>query len=128
MLTVHYLIDVGQGNISLSVIMSLNLTKAHTFLKILFDSSITKNLRRVILLNSSNFHLKVFSEIFCNLVENATYLSTALAGLLGKGKRLIHRFCKGNYTERRELLKKHFRKLYHILFLAKELILSLSDK
>lgn len=106
--------------------MSKRLKQGETLLRFILDLHTNKKQVKYILLNSSNIHLDILSEIFYNLLQNQDYMQKHLKNIIKKKKRFLSKFVKlsknKNKLSQKKLLQRHINTIYSVLSSFKRII------
>lgn len=106
--------------------MSRKLKQGEYFLKFLLDHRTSKSESKQLLLNISDLHLNILSEIFYNILRNQDIFSPKSKKLITKKKRFLNKFLilakRKNKINFRRFFKRNLKTIYLFLNTFKKII------
>jgi hypothetical protein len=108
--------------------MGKHLKKGEQFLRFLLDTHTSKQEGKHLLLNLTEPHLLILSEIFFNLLKNQEIFHVSSKKVIKKYKRFLNTFSilakRKNKLKQRQFLKKNLKKIFLILKTFRKIILN----
>jgi uncharacterized membrane protein len=109
-------------------VMGKHLKKGEQFLRFLLDAHTSKQERKHLLLNLTEVHLSILSEILFNLLKNQEIFHISSKKVIKKYKRFLNTFSilakRKNKLKQRQFLKKNLKKIFLILKTFRKIILN----